>query len=230
MVPFTSGLSEEPDLTGIAPIQCRYFVRAARPQDVGRLADVLTDSFHPSASAWYWMAPIFRMGIREELRTRLRTQPAHYACLVGVQRPEQRGGVEPQFSLDPELQAQDRPLSASGDRPVGTVEIDLRPQAINPWLKFWGARYPYISNLAVDAHHRRQGIAEQLLSCCERVALTWGYRDLYLHVLENNSAAISLYTKLGYQTQRIEPDLAASLLGNPRQILLHKRLPSNASL
>lgn len=110
-------------------------------------------------------------------------------------------------------------VAAIGDRLAGTIEINLRSTA--SWAS---SPYPYLSNLAVHPSQRRQGVAEQLLLNCERVALSWGFHDLYLHVLENNHQARQLYFKLGYQLHSFDSNWSAWLLRQPRQLLLHKHL------
>jgi len=56
-----------------------------------------------------------------------------------------------------------------------------------------------IYKLAVDEKHRRQGIAEKLLRHIEDSARTGKLTAIYLEVAESNTAALSLYTKLGYE-------------------------------
>ena len=77
---------------------------------------------------------------------------------------------------------------------AGTVEISLQ----KPW---WSVttQFPYVSNLAVKNIYRRQGIAKKLLTQCEQVSRSWGYREIRLHVLANNHAAQKLYLGLGYK-------------------------------
>lgn len=180
-------------------------VRTARQQDLDRLADVLSSSFHTKEGVIGWIYPLFRMGIYEDLRNRLRTKTAHYVCLVAVKRSS------PEASN----------YSLGDENLVGTVEMGLRTQA------FWQPRssaYLYVSNLAVQREYRRQGVAQQLLLTCERVALDWGFQELYLHVLENNLQGRRLYHKVGYQTKYAESSLGYWFLGQPRQLLMHKRL------
>jgi ribosomal protein S18 acetylase RimI-like enzyme len=110
---------------------------------------------------------------------------------------------------------------------IATVEVGL--QAIPPLhYKFsWFKRqkqYPYISNLAVHYQWRRQGMAQNLLRAAEQTARRWGYGQIFLHVLENNLPARSLYHQLGYELYKIEPDFGAWLFGNPRRLLMCKQL------
>lgn len=140
-----------------------------------------------------------RLGIYEDLRTRIRSGEKHYVCLVAFDRA---GGEE-------ELLA-------------GTVEMGVRSLAPS-WL-VESFEYAYLSNLAVSANYRRQGIAEQLLSACEEIAIEWEFNELYLHVLENNYPAKSLYQKAGYRLRDTEWTWGSLLFGQPRKLFMRKGL------
>lgn len=181
-----------------------FFVRTLRQQDLFELADILVSSFHTQHGVMGWFYPVLRLGIYEDLRNRLHSKKPHYACLVAV------------------LRESNELTGAEGrDRLIGTVEISLRNRSPNP---FYSRRYPYLSNLAVLTDYRRQGVAQQLLRTSERVALDWGFRELYLHVLENNHRARRLYLKAGYQVQSVDINPVGWVFGRPRQLLLRKRL------
>nr|WP_242065703.1 GNAT family N-acetyltransferase [Leptolyngbya sp. FACHB-239] len=105
---------------------------------------------------------------------------------------------------------------------VGTVEVGIR--SANPWQPKT-SQYIYLSNLAVREEFRRQGIAEQLLLACEPYVESWGYRQIYLHVLETNQAAKALYFKLGYRLEEIQLSWDW-FLGKPRRMLLRKEMRS----
>jgi len=176
-------------------------IRAAQAKDVSYLADILTDSFHPPEGFKRWAYPLLRLGIYEDLRSRLRSTSPHYLCLVAVvSNPAQAG--HPDFV-------------------AGTVEMTLRSPLSWPRRSF---QYPYISNLAVHSAYRRQGVAQQLLLTCERTALDWGFPEIYLHVLENNYQARKLYLKRGYRLDQVEPSWSYWLLKQPRRLFLHKHL------
>lgn len=159
-----------------------------------------------------WLHPLLRKGIYEDLRSRLHSKQTHYACLVAVKRGPAA-----------ESRAVHLPTAApvSQEQIIGTVEIALRP---HHFYQPHRDRHLYLSNLAVQAEYRRQGIAQQLLQTCERIALDWGFQDLYLHVLENNHQARRLYLRTGYRLKRIDSSLSSWLLKRPRQLFLHKHL------
>lgn len=214
-----------PPAGGSATSGLPVLIRTVRKQDLPGLADLLANSFHHQDGMVGWLYPLLRAGIYEDLRTRIQTRHKNYACLVASQpltssEIEQTNKAQRSLHLTPT-----HPVFLStlpyGDRPLGTVEITLKTPP--PWQSPH-IRYLYLSNLAVHPESRRQGIAQQLLKTCEQVAQDWGYQDLYLHVLENNSTARRLYVRAGYRIMRIETSLSSWLLGRPRQLFLHKHL------
>ncbi len=176
-------------------------IRPATSGDLTRLAEIIADSFHSPNGMWGWAYPLLRLGIYEDLRNRLHSPSPHHMCLVAVD-------------------------STNGnDNLVGTVELGLRLS--DPW-KPGGKRFPYLSNLAVCPSYRRRGAAKQLLISSERVALAWGFQDIYLHVLENNHTARQLYFKLGYRVHKVESNWSTFILGRSQQMFLHKRLSADS--
>lgn len=170
----------------------------AQSQDLDHLAEVLTESFHPRQGTNRWTYPLLKFGIYEDIKARLRAHSSRYVCLVAV---------VPVVTHDDE-----------SSEIVGTVELTLRSTS---WY-FGAPQYPYISNLAVSPEYRRQGIAKQLLGKCEATAARWGFRKLYLHVLDNNQHARNLYESYGYSVQRVESSYGVWLLQRPRKMLLSK--------
>ena len=176
-----------------------YQVRPARQQDVRELADILASSFHTQSGLMRLVYPVLRLGIYEDLRSRLRSPAKHYICLSAVER---------------------RPAPSEPDVIIGTVEMASR----NPYSWLPRQEYLYISNLAVHADYRRRGIALKLLQVCDQIAQDWGFQTICLHVLETNTQARNLYGKAGYQLQDTENDLKSFMFGQPRRLLLRKSL------
>ena len=237
-VPPKDGLSEVlSSLEGVdyPSIAVSLLVRTVRKQDLGSLADILTSSFHSQSGSMGWLYPLLRAGIYEDLRTRSQTQTKHYACLVAARRIssselDQEAQVRRSLQLNPSLHPAfastpafmpTAPTAIGSDRPIGTIEISSKNPP--PWQSPH-TRYLYISNLAVHSNYRRQGAAQQLLQTCDRVALSWGFQDIYLHVLESNHAARRLYLRSGYHVLRVEASLTSWMLGRPRQLFMHKSL------
>ena len=75
---------------------------------------------------------------------------------------------------------------------VGFVGIDLRRAQQQAW----------VATLCVHPQYRRQGIASELLSFCERQL---NMPSIRLSVRSSNLAAIRLYKKFGYENLEIWP-------------------------
>ena len=181
-----------------------FLVRSVEFQDLTTVAAILTESFHPQEGINFCLYPLFRIGIYEDLRTKLRSNSPHYSCLVAI--------------------ASDPANSIVAYRPIiGTVEIGLKTPSMGPNLS---SRCLYLSNLAVSPDYRRKGVAVKLLYRCEEIALEWGFNDLYLHVLENNESAKRLYFDRGYRLKYIEPAWMSWFFWRPRRMLLQKTLKS----
>ncbi|KAG7366560.1 acetyltransferase GNAT domain containing protein [Nitzschia inconspicua] len=59
---------------------------------------------------------------------------------------------------------------------------------------------PYLSNLCVSDKYRGQKIGRALVRCVENITRTcWKYNRIYLHVDEDNIAALKLYQSEGYR-------------------------------
>jgi ribosomal protein S18 acetylase RimI-like enzyme len=188
---------QEPVLAAFAA-SCQFQIRAATPPDLTSVAQIIAESFHSQSGLLGWLFPLLRLGIYEDLRHRLASPAPHQVCLVAFDTTTQ-----------------------TASHVVGTVELGLRFS--DSWMQA-GKSFPYLSNLAVHPQYRRLGAASELLTACEKVAVSWGFQDLYLHVLENNHQARQLYFKLGYQVHKVESHFNAFFLRGSRQILLHKRL------
>lgn len=175
-------------------------IRPATVEDAASLADVLTSSFHGYGGIRAWFTPLLRLGVYEDIQSRLRQPKPHHCCFVAC-LPTSPRSVAVQV--------------------VGTVEVSVRyvrTQAIAP------SRLPYISNLAVKPEYRRQGIARKLLQRCDAQVKKWNYGSIVLHVLDNNHAAQQLYLRCGYDIQYTETTLGSLLLQRPRRLFLQKSL------
>jgi ribosomal protein S18 acetylase RimI-like enzyme len=181
----------------------QFQIRAAIPADLTNITEIITESFHSPNGIWGWAFPLLRLGIYEDLRHRLASSAPHHVCLVAVD------------------------TTATTDNLVGTVELGMRFG--DSWTQV-AKSFPYLSNLAIHPKYRRMGAASELLKACEKVALLWGFRDLYLHVLENNHQARQLYFKAGYQVHQVESYWNTFFLGRSRQIFLHKYLRDSSTI
>jgi ribosomal protein S18 acetylase RimI-like enzyme len=180
--------------------QSDLVIRLVQPDDLGAIAEILASSFHRQDGMARWFYPLLKLGIREDLRSRLVAGNGRQVCLVAVER--EREGRERE----------------ERERVVGTVELSVR------YGGMWQGRLLYVSNWAVGQADRRRGVAQELMRACERVAKMWGEKALFLHVLENNQRARQLYSKVGYQLCRAEWKLGHMLWGQPRELMLRKDL------
>ena len=66
----------------------------------------------------------------------------------------------------------------------------------------------YVSNIAIDEQSRHRGFGTRLMQRAEEMARRAGLRKIVLDVETSKTAAIALYTKLGYKIERqIDIDL-----------------------
>lgn len=185
-----------------------FNVRLAQLKDVACLADILTASFYCDDKGSFarlsqWIQPLIRWGISLDLHHRLTDDSPRYACLVANQV--------------------DHP-----SRAIATLEMGMRyiPQAGRGIyaINWQASQFPYLFNLAVHPQWRRQGAAVQLLTAAEQMAMRWGSKYLYLHVLENNLPARQLYQESGYQFYKVEPSFSFWPMAHPRRLLLRKAI------
>lgn len=175
------------------------YVRPAMMADLHEVADVLASSFYPPLGWQRWLYPLFRFSIHEDLKQRLQAGHQHYRCLTAI--------------------APDRYTQQL--RVVGTVEMAHQKPGL--W-SFQRSRQIYLSNLAVREGCRRQGVARRLLQAAEKLSLEWGFQELSLHVMTDNTRARQLYQTMGYQLHRVEPTLFSLLNLQPSRLLLKKPL------
>ncbi len=57
----------------------------------------------------------------------------------------------------------------------------------------------HVATIAVEAQHRRQGVAKALMARLTEAAIGKGYDELTLEVRESNAAAIALYERHGLE-------------------------------
>ncbi|WP_107667680.1 GNAT family N-acetyltransferase [Cyanothece sp. BG0011] len=178
------------------PCTVSVTIREAQLQDIKALSEVLTLSFHPAKGWLSFLQPILKLGVYEDLRSRLRGTVPYYCCLVAVETTST--------------------LTNTTEKIIGTIELSLKSG--------FNSHYLYISNLAVIQSHRRQGIAKQLLQQCEEIASKWGHNTLNLHVLDENYVAKKLYLSNGYQVSETELTWPSLPLFRSQRLLLKKHL------
>jgi ribosomal protein S18 acetylase RimI-like enzyme len=200
-----------------------FIIRHANSKDVGHVSDILTESFYRSANRQVnslqryftdWAYPLLRYGIMLDISSRFSEKTPCYVCLVATH-------------------------PANKFHAIASLEICMRYVPTKTyretyrefWLwsdRLWSDRqqYPYIFNLAVHPQWRRRGAAKQLLLAAEQTIKQWGFSRSYMHVLENNYPARNLYDRSGYQLHSQEGNVNYWLLGQPRKLLLQKKISS----
>jgi ribosomal protein S18 acetylase RimI-like enzyme len=189
-------------------------IRAARPEDLSQLTDLLTSSFYQRSGWIIWIYTLGKLGIQEDLKQRIKSQKPNYVCLTAISTRDQAVVVPGTVSHQSAI--------SLPDSVAGTLELSERQSW--PWQAL-SPKYIYLSNLAVRADLRRRGIAQALLDHAETLAQAWHFKDIYLHVMEDNVEARKLYRKAGFSLFQAE-DSPYSWLGlQPRRLLLYKSLP-----
>jgi ribosomal protein S18 acetylase RimI-like enzyme len=196
-----SALAIRPD-SSLAQLGERVEIRAVCEEEIDRVADIITHSFHFDRGWMSWFTPIFKLGIAEDLRHRLRSSTPN---------PSRNQLPQPICSIA-------ICANQSQSHVVGTIEIGAR----NASDRLPCNRYAYISNLAVSKEWRRKGVAQELLVECEEIARSWGYKELYLHVMADNDRGRNLYQKLGYEL--VTADFARTMIPwyRPERLFLRK--------
>lgn len=93
-------------------------------------------------------------------------------------------------------------VALSGARVVGALAGYVLP-------KFEQARSEfYVYDLAVDAAHRRRGVATAMIERLKRLATTRGIHVIFVQADLGDDAAIALYTKLGVREDVLHFDIA----------------------
>jgi ribosomal protein S18 acetylase RimI-like enzyme len=179
-------------------------VRPVREEEINRVADLITQSFHFDRGWKGWFLPLFKLGIAEDLRHRLRSHvpPTHrnqvsqQVCSIAIYNECGENYI------------------------IGTVEVGVRVAHERPHSR----RYIYISNLAVSIDFRRRGAANALLQNCEQLTREWGYTELFLHVMADNDGGRRLYQRSGYEI--ISTEFVWSILPwhRPQRLFLRKQL------
>ena len=199
-MPASNAEREKPASTPTQYQKRSFRIRAAQLKDVAQIVSVLVASFYTQARATQWLYWLLRIGIQEDIKVKIKSPVGQYACLVATTL---------------------HPNSAQSGEVIGTVEVSQRP--CETWQLFPPKR-AYLSNLAVDSAHRREGAAQQLLSTGESIARGWGFHSIYLHVMADNIAAQALYASAGYQQREVSNPILSGLGIRPQRLLLSKRV------
>jgi ribosomal protein S18 acetylase RimI-like enzyme len=180
-------------------------IRPVREDEILCVADIITRSFHFDRGWMAWFTPLFKLGIAEDLRNRLKTRssgnsyhkPQQQVCSIALYVDREQSHV------------------------AGTVEVGVRTAERYRQTNY---RYVYLSNLAVSKDFRRRGVAQELIRSCEQQTIDWGYTELHLHVMGHNDRGRKLYQKLGYEVVSSEFVWSIIPWHRPERLFLRKQL------
>ncbi|KAL3152092.1 hypothetical protein ABBQ32_001198 [Trebouxia sp. C0010 RCD-2024] len=120
---------------------------------------------------------------------------------------------------------------AAPERVVGTLDLniglklpseELMGQQPSPCQQLDRA---YMSNVCTAKAAQRQGVATQLVQAAEAEAARQGVKFLYVHVAQDNTAAVKLYsTHCSFQQEQQESEPYARALSRPSRLLLYKQI------
>jgi len=176
-----------------------YQVRLAQQIDVLSIANILAISFYHKYPQWFYPLAVWSLSL--DLGLRLLDPDPRYACLIATS------------NLDFEA--------------IATLELSIRNiPSLNavPYLNWQTSPQPYISNLAVHPQWRKQGIALKLLMAVEHKVRSWGFKSIYLHVMDSNLAAFNLYQGSGYKLYKLDPEFRLNPFARDQRLLLRKFL------
>lgn len=175
-------------------------IRLAQERDLLDISNVLVSSFYHQCPQW--MSRFMGWSISLDLGIRLLDSRYNYACIIATTNSHQ-----------------------ANHQAIATLEVSLKPIPITAqsWLK-QTSQQPYISNLAVHPEWRRQGIALKLLTAVEQKVRSWGFKHIYLHVMDSNQGALDLYKVFGYQIYKVDPEFNLNPFSSRQRLLLQKSL------
>ena len=147
--------------------------------EIKRIVDLQAEGFHnphPLPFVDGFLKTSFKAEVLSEMQKKLKYNPSHrFVCLV----------VEP--------------VGENG--PVGVVEVSyIDEKEVLQSLEPGTQGVVYIASMTVSSDVRRQGAAKALLEAAEEVTKEWNEDKCVLHVYQDNSAAIALYEKQGFET------------------------------
>jgi len=175
-------------------------IRLAQERDLLSISNVLVASFYHQCPQWLYRFMVWSISLDLGIRLLDSRSRHNHACIVATTNNYQA---------------------------IATLEVSLKPIPVidsSYWLNWQTSQQPYISNLAVHPQWRRQGIALKLLTAVEQKVRSWGFKNIYLHVLDNNQGALDLYKILGYQIYKVDPEFNLNPFLNRQRLLLQKSL------
>ncbi len=175
------GEKHDIDTPTTSPFENEYTIRAAFYSELPVIASLVTAGFHPELDSNPILRPIRVLLELDRLQNNFPFQ-----------------GDDRHLYLVCEATTKDKKV-------VGFCDIDARipvKKKENPFSPFSSTinrPHPYFSDLTVDPDYRRKGIASALVEEGERRAKYMNCQEMYLGVASTNTAALNLYSNMGYE-------------------------------
>jgi ribosomal protein S18 acetylase RimI-like enzyme len=151
-------------------------IRESLHGDLGKCADVVMSAFYPTyKNPFKHLVRLAELSLLQQRFSYDKSQHVMYVATESVV---------------------DENSDSNNNMIVGFCDIDLRPP--NRPMPFSYNPRPYLSDLCVHSEYRRRGIGRELLLRCEDFCVKAGKDRVYVRVEDNNTAAMDLYTRLGY--------------------------------
>jgi ribosomal protein S18 acetylase RimI-like enzyme len=210
-------------------------IRPCRYADLNEAVDVIMSSYYAKMkNPWLQM---YRLGELNRLQQNFpRMDHVDLHCMfVAIARSsatttinihKNNNTVNGEDDSNPRTSTRD--ISAPPPTIIGFCDVDGRTPN-RPTGYDYNPR-PYASDICVDPAFRRRGIGQQLVRACEDFARhVMRESQVYLRVEAKNTAAIQMYTGLGYKPITIVADIAEEegaddLTSSTKIILLRKQL------
>jgi len=173
-----------------------FRIRPAKYADLGPASDIILESFYVKKTAFRSLLKLAELNRLQQNFPHFQKEK-HIMYVAVVPKDDSRS---PAISS---------PLP-SDDIIVGFVDVDSRP--CKPEIKL---PRPYLSDLCVHPRYRKQGIAQALVMQCQDFVLQQNANEvmnsdngnekrLYIRVEEDNTPALLMYQKLGYESHAVE--------------------------
>lgn len=156
-----------------------YIIREAVYADLPFVASLITDGFHPELNNNPIARPFRVMLELDRLQNNFPYQDDRHLYLVCETKEEKK--VVGFCDVD------------------GRIPMKKKENPFSPFASIVNRPHPYFSDLTVNPDFRRKGIASALVGEGERRAKVMSCKEMYLGVSSANTAALSLYSNMGYE-------------------------------
>lgn len=86
------------------------------------------------------------------------------------------------------------------ENPAFFLGAFMKDEMVGSIIASYDGRKGWINRVAVSPEHRRQGIAQQLISAAEEALKKRGAEVIGVLIFESNAPSLALFQRLGYET------------------------------